>query len=135
VSALGNIAKKREPYILESEWARFVHDAALEHVEHHEEPAKSTGGRRAFGAWEVILVEVASELLARQGQGVNLEEEQSHIAANALARAEKLSKRGASLPKVETVTKKIRQILDGRDELSAIDPSHESRPLGRADEP
>jgi hypothetical protein len=100
MSALGNIAKKREPYILESEWARFVHDAALEQVEHHEEPAKSAGGRRAFQAWEVILVEVASELLARQEQGLNLEEVQSRIAANAVARAEKLSKRGASLPKV-----------------------------------
>jgi len=133
-SALGNIEKKREPYILEIEWARFVRDAALEQVEHHEEPAKSSGGRRAFEAWDVILVEVASELLARQGQGLNLEEEQSRIAAIALARAQKLSKKGASLPKVETVAKKIRRILDGRDKLSAIDSSHESRPPGGGDE-
>jgi hypothetical protein len=80
-SALVNVNTKREAYILESEWARFVHDAGLEQVEHHEEPAKSTRGRRPLEAWEVILVEVAKELLARQMQGRKLEEEQSMIAA------------------------------------------------------
>jgi hypothetical protein len=115
-SALINMNKKREVYILESEWGRFVRDAGLEKVEHHDEPGKLTKGRRPLEAWEVVLVEVASELLARQALGLSLEEQQSTIAAVALSRAEKL-KKGASFPEIETVTKKIRQILDGRDVL------------------
>jgi hypothetical protein len=127
-SAFVNMNKKREVYILESEWGRFVRDAGLEKVEHHDEPGKSTKGRRPLEAWEVVLVEVASELLARQALGLSLEEQQSTIAAIALSRAEKL-KKGASFPEVETVTKKIRQILDGRDVLQKDlneSPGHDS---------
>jgi hypothetical protein len=119
--ALAGVQLKKEVYILESEWDRFVHDAALEQVEHHDEPAKSTRGRRALESWEVVLVEVASELLARQAQGLSLEQEQSNVAAKAVARAEKL-KKGALFPDVPTVAKKIRQILDGMDDL--IKSSH-----------
>jgi hypothetical protein len=134
-SALTRVNSKQEAYILEGEWAHFVDDAGLEQVEHHDEPTKWSRGRRALGAWEIVLVEVASELLARQGRGLSLEEEQSRVAANAVARAEKLTKRGALIPKVETVTKKIRLILDKKDELSAVDSSNESDPVGRGDEP
>jgi hypothetical protein len=55
-------------------------------------------------------------MLARQAQGHSLEDEQSMIAANALARAEKTSRQTLNLT-VETVTKKIRLILNGRDAL------------------
>jgi hypothetical protein len=44
-------------------------------------------------------------MLARQAQGHSLEDEQSMIAANALARAEKTSRQTLNLT-VETVTKK-----------------------------
>jgi hypothetical protein len=133
--ALVNMNKKSEAFIFESEWERFVRDANLEQVEHQDELAKSTKGRRAFESWETVLVEVASELLARQGRGLSLEEEQSRIAASAVARAEKLSKKGAPLPKVETVTRKVRLILDKKNELSAVDSSNESRSVSRGDEP
>jgi hypothetical protein len=123
--AFVGVNSKKEAYILESEWARFVNDAGLGEVEHEDASGKSTKGRRAFESWETVLVEVASELLARQERGLSLEGEQSRIAANAVARAEKLSKKRASVPKIETVTKKIRLILDRKDELSAVDPSNE----------
>jgi hypothetical protein len=120
--ALASVRRKKEVYILESEWDRFVHDAALDRIEHQDEPTRSTRGRREFVSWQIVLVEVASELLARQAQGLNIEEEQSNVAATAVARAEKL-KKGASFPDVPTVTKKIRQILDGMNAL--ITSSHE----------
>jgi hypothetical protein len=115
-SALANMRTRREAYILESEWARFVRDAGLDQVEQEDDSVKSTRGRRPREFWDVVLVEVASEMLARQAQGGNLEEQQKTIAAAALSRAEK-QKKGALAFKVGTVTKKIREILDGRDAL------------------
>jgi hypothetical protein len=115
-SALANLRRGREAYILESEWARFVRDAGLDQAKQEDDSVKSTRGRKPSEFWDVVLVEVASEMLARQAQGGNLEGQQKTIAANALSRAEKL--KGPKLDlEVETVVKKIRQILDGRDAL------------------
>jgi hypothetical protein len=114
-SALVGMHTKKEAYILESEWARFV--GGLEQVEHHDESAKSARGRRAFESWEAVLVDVAAELLARQAKGLNLEEQQSMIAAKAVSSAERVLKKGVLLPKVETVAKKIRHILDRMNDL------------------
>jgi len=109
VSALARMNKKKEAYILESEWARFVQSAKLELVEHRDEAAQSTKGRRPLEAWEDVLVEVAAEMLAMQAQGRHFDGEQSTIAANAISRAEKGSKR--RFPDIGTVAKKISLIL------------------------
>jgi hypothetical protein len=120
-SALAGAKRERETYILESEWARFVREAGLDQVEHHDEVLKSPKGKRAFEAWEGVLVEVAAEMLARQSQSLRLEEQQTEIAANAVSRAQRNAKQGAQLPLVETVAKKIRVILDKASELSDRD--------------
>jgi hypothetical protein len=119
-SALVGMRTKKEAFILESEWARFVQNAGLGQTEHRDEAASSTRGRLAFQSWEIVLVEVASEMLARQQQGHALELEQSEIAANAISRAEKKASRG-KLPEIETVTKKIKLILVGRDALRPVE--------------
>ena len=116
-SALVGMKTKKEAYILESEWARFVHHTGADQAEHRDEGAKSNKGRRPRPEWEIVLVEVASEMLARQAKGHTLEDEQSMIAANALSRAKNASGHALRL-EPETVAKKIRLILDGRDALS-----------------
>lgn len=115
-SALAAMSSRKEAYILESEWARFVDASGLGRVEHREDAAKSTRGKRPLQAWEHILVEVASEMLARQTQGHALESEQSKIAAAAVANVEQ-STTGLQIPGVDTVVKKIRLILDKRDRI------------------
>jgi hypothetical protein len=55
-SALAGMKMKKEVYILESEWARFAHDAGFDQAEHRDEVAKSTKGRRPRQEWEVVLV-------------------------------------------------------------------------------
>jgi hypothetical protein len=63
-------------------------------------------------SWEVVLVELAAEMLARQAQGLRLDEK-SKIAAQALARSKVPKKH--ELPKVDTVAKKISEILEKMD--------------------
>jgi hypothetical protein len=65
----------------------------------------------------VVLVELAAGLLARRVQGLQSDDEQSRIAAEAISRAEK-QKKGARMPQVETVVRKIRIVLDRAKELS-----------------
>jgi hypothetical protein len=115
-SAFAKINKKKEAYILESEWARFVQSAGLEQVEHHDEVAQSTKGRKPLEAWEFVLVEVASVMLAMQAQGRRLDGEQSTIAADAISRAEKKFKH-RKFPEIGTVAKKISLVLAGMEEL------------------
>ena len=85
-SALACNHKQREAYVPETEWDRFVRDSKLDVIKQDHEAPKSTRGRNSFTSWDVVLVEVAVELLARQLQGGRLNE-RSKIAAIALARA------------------------------------------------
>jgi hypothetical protein len=109
-SALVGMKTKKEAYILESEWARFVQDIGLDQVEHRDEIVRSNKGRRPREGWDIVLVEVASEMLARQERGELLEGQQSKIAEGALARV-KASGRQVKL-EIATVAKKISDILD-----------------------
>ena len=111
-SALTNVNAKKECFILEKEWTRFVHEAGLESVVHRDEAQKSPQGKNALAAWETVLVELAAALLSRQRQGFSLEEGKNKVAADALARAEKKAKKGARLPQVDTVARKINLILE-----------------------
>jgi hypothetical protein len=58
-------------------------------------------------------------MLVRQSEGHRLEEQQTVIAASAVTRAHRNAKSGARVPLVETVTKKVRAILDKVAELAA----------------
>lgn len=119
-SALVGIKTKKEVYILESEWARFVKDNGLDEAEHWNEVARSTRGRRPREGWEIVLVEVAAEMLARQAQGQIIEDKQSRIAEGALSRAKLPS--GAALElKRDTVAKKISEILTKTDKLGPLE--------------
>ena len=114
-SALVGKRKQREAYVPETEWDRFVRDSKLDVIQHVNEPLKSTKGVKPLESWELILVEVAAELLAEQIKGSS-DIIYSNIAEIALERAKKVvgDKR---VPKVETITKKVKEILKKRDGL------------------
>jgi hypothetical protein len=113
-SALVGMKTEKEACILESEWARFVQDTGLDQAEHHNEAAKSNKGRKPREGWDVVFVEVASEMLARQKLGQGLE--QLKIAKVALSRA-RASGHTLDL-KPDTVAKKIREIMDRSDQYA-----------------
>jgi len=115
-SALAGMSTKKDVYILETEWARFV-DAGLGQAEHHDEPQKSTRGLHSLRSWDVVLMEVAVELLARQLRGDRLDEP-SKIAEVALAKAKKNLAENNPAPLVGTIAKKISEILKRTNELS-----------------
>jgi hypothetical protein len=110
-SALANSKhKQREAYVTETEWGRFVRDSKLDIIKQADEAPKSTRGRSSLTSWDVVLVEVAFELLARQLQGGRLDEH-SKIAAIALARAEKKLAKNNPAPDIGTITRKISEIV------------------------
>jgi hypothetical protein len=113
--ALASKHKQREAYVTETEWDRFVRDSKLDVIQHFNEPLKSTKGIKPLESWELILVEVAAELLAEQIKGSS-DISYSNIAEIALERAKKVvgDKR---VPKVETIAKKVNEILKKRDSL------------------
>ena len=116
-SALAGNSERREAYILEKEWDRFVRESNLDVIKHADEAPKSTRGKHALTSWDVVLVEVAVELLARQVQGESLTQH-SKIAAIALARAEKKLANNNPAPDIGTITKKIAEILGRLSELT-----------------
>jgi hypothetical protein len=109
-SALASSHKQREAYVPEPEWDRFVLDSKLDIIKQADEAPKSTRGRHSFTSWDVVLVEVAVELLARQLQGGRLDEH-SKIAAIALARAEKKLAKNNPAPGFSAITNKISEIV------------------------
>ena len=119
-SALANMRKKREAYILQSEWDRFVRASKLDVERVDELPPKSTKGKHALTSWDVVLTEVAVELLSRQARGGRLDEH-SQIAAIALTHAQKKLAKNNPAPKIETIAKKIAEIVERIDELSSDD--------------
>jgi hypothetical protein len=117
VSALRNMNSNKECFVLEGEWTRFVRDAGLGQVEHEQEVSKSPGGVKAFDSWEVVLVELAAILLAKQAQALSLEESKSQMATDAIVRATKIAKKGARIPEIDTVVRKINSILKSKNSL------------------
>jgi hypothetical protein len=115
-SALASKLKQREVYVPETEWNRFV-DSKLDITRVDEVPGKSTRGRDALRSWDVVLVEVAAELLVRQLRGEHLDEH-STIASIALERAKKKLASNNPAPKVDTVAKKVSEILERINDLA-----------------
>jgi hypothetical protein len=116
ISAFAGMRRKKEVYVLESEWARFLKDAELDSIEHRNEP-KSSRGRSPLASWNVVLIEVAAEMLRRQARGKPLRNERSNIAQTALAKAQKKIPEW-DLPKTDTIVKKVNAILEIMDASS-----------------
>lgn len=108
-SAFGNMNRRKEAYVLESEWTRFV-DAKLGADQVAEVSAKTTRGRHALTSWDVVMVEVAVELLTRLGRGERLDEP-SKMAEIALLQAKDKLAENNPAPGHSAVTKKISEIL------------------------
>jgi hypothetical protein len=121
-SALASKLKQSEVYVPETEWDRFVRNPKLDITRVDEVPGKSTRGRDALRSWDVVLVEVAAELLARQLRGEHLDEH-STIASIALERAKKTLASNNPAPKVDTVAKKVSEILE---RINALAPDNAS---------
>jgi hypothetical protein len=115
-SALTSKTKHREAYVLETEWDRFVTDSEIDLIQHDNVAVKSNKGVKALESWEVILVEVAAELLAEQIRTGLSDIDRTKIAGIALERAKKIvgEKR---VPKTDAITKKIREILEKKNSL------------------
>jgi hypothetical protein len=109
-SALANIRRSREAYILESEWARFV-TSKVGVEQANARPPKSTRGKRALTSWDVVLVEVAVELLRRQMRGQRVDEP-LRIAEIALKQSKDKLAENNPPPEVGTVAKKSLKFLN-----------------------
>lgn len=113
-SALASVRRSREAYILESEWARFV-DSNIGVQKVDEVSPPSPRGRNALTSWDVVLAEVAVELLRRQALGERLDEHK-RIAEIALKRSKPKLAENNPAPEVGTVAKKISEILEQTNE-------------------
>jgi hypothetical protein len=109
-SAFANMNRRKEAYVLESEWARFVEDTKLDVEQVAGVSAKTTRGRHALTSWDVVMVEVAVELLTRLERGGRLDEP-SKIADIVLEQSKSKLAKNNPAPGHSAVTRKISEIL------------------------
>lgn len=110
-SALAGINSKREAYILEPEWERFVQVSRLDEHRVSQIPVKSDRGVKPLRSWDIVCVELAVELLDRWKRGIALDE-YTDIAKSALRRAAEKLATGNPAPSVDTVARKVSEIVE-----------------------
>jgi len=110
-SALAGIISKREAYILEPEWERFIQTSQLDEHRVSQSPVKSNVGVKALRSWDVVCVELAVELLGRWKRGIALDE-YTDIAKSALQRAAEKLATGNPAPSIDTVARKVSEIVE-----------------------
>jgi hypothetical protein len=104
-AALRAGSTKAEVYVSAKDWEQFT-SQGLDTTQHSTEDQKSSRGKSENTNWSAVLVEVAVELLnsSRDYRPIT-----KVIASHALERV--LPRGGTQLPKVETVSKKVDEII------------------------